>query len=149
MSKKGVQKKKSLGSSRFAQFVLVTSMIAALVMTVDEMLALDGDFRLTLWDRIAGKSEVPQGRVEVSIQLAQEVCRQKVIRELGSSLIQASFDGRSSRYNPDYKVHTIFMNLQISGEKRDADIYARCDVSAVNRTIIEYRIQGWGNPFWG
>lgn len=148
MSKKGMRKK-SFGSSRFAKFALVTSMIVILVVAIDEILVLDGDFRRTLWDRMVGQAEVPQGRVEVSIQLAQEVCRQKVIRELGSSLIHASFDGRSSRYNPDYKVHTIFMNLQISGEKRDADIYARCDVSAVNRTIIEYRIQGWGNPFWG
>lgn len=147
MAVNGKQKQTSRRRA-FTKILSVGSLIFILTVAVDEMLAADGEFRLTLWDRITGSTEVPQGRAEVSIQLAQEVCRQKLIKQLGSSLIHASFDNRSSRYNPEYKVHTVFMNLQIVGEERE-DIYARCDVSAVNRKIIEYRIQGWGNPFWG
>lgn len=142
------KRKQSRAMQWVKRTVVVGSLVFVLVVVIEEMVLPDLEFRRTLWDRMVGRAEVPQGRAEVSVQLAQEVCRQKVFSELGDSLIHASYDGRSSRYNPEYKVHTIFMNLQISGEDSD-DIYARCDVSAVNRRIIEYRIQGWGNPFWG
>lgn len=128
--------------------VAVVVLLLAGSLAIEEMSASQGDFRRTLWDRIVGRPDVPQGRAEVSIQLAQEVCRQKVVGDLGSSLLQASFDNRSSRYDPDFQVHTVFLDLVVEG-KRGEDVYVRCDVSAVDRTIIEYRIKGWGNPFWG
>lgn len=139
-------------AGRFKQaitgFVVVALLVLAGILAIEEMFASQGDYRRTLWDRIVGRPDIPQGRAEVSIQLAQEVCRQKVIGDLGSSLLQASFDNRSSRYDPDYQVHTVFLDLEVAG-KRGEDVYVRCDVSAVDRTIIEYRIKGWGNPFWG
>lgn len=122
-------------------------MVLILVVVIDEMSASTGPYRPTVLDRITGDVAVTEGRAEVSVQLAQSLCRQRVTREFGPDLLQVMFDNRSSRYNPEYKVHIVFLDLQINGES-DADIYVRCIVSAVNRRIIEYRVQGWGNPFW-
>jgi hypothetical protein len=117
-------------------------------MALEEIAAGQGEYRRTLWDRITGKPAIPEGRALVSIQLAQEVCRQRVTERLGRELLQTSFDQRSSRYNTELQVHTIFLNLTIQGRERD-DIYVRCDVSAVNRMILEFRLQNYGGFLFG
>ncbi|EAR08405.1 hypothetical protein MED297_16734 [Reinekea blandensis MED297] len=110
-------------------------------MAIEEFVATNGSYRVTIWDVLNGRGELPEGRAEVSQQVAIEVCRQKASAEFGRNLLLTRFDQRSSRYNPELKVHTVFINLTIKGSERDP-IYIRCDISAVNRMIIESRIKG-------
>lgn len=145
MGKKKTKQRSVLGLATGLSIVILLA--AALGIALEEMAATQGDYRRTVWDRITGKPEVPRGRTQISIQLAQELCRQRVASRMGNSLLQASFDSRSSRYNEAYQVHTVFLNLQVRNE--DRDVYARCDVSAVERTILEFRIQGMGDFIWG
>jgi hypothetical protein len=129
--------------------ILVPVLVATMVMLLEELASARGDYRRTVWDRISGVPAPPQGQAEVSLQVAQELCRQETTGRLGSELIRASFDGRSSRYNPEFQVHTVFLDLTISGRERE-DIYVRCDVSAVQRLILEYRLHGYSGGFlWG
>ncbi|MFG1498309.1 hypothetical protein ABMA57_16870 [Saccharospirillum sp. HFRX-1] len=147
MSSKGAVKESS-AASQIAKWALVLAFILALGIALDEFTANtgDGEYRLSIWDRITGKEPPKQGRAEVSVQLAQELCRQQVRQSLGEMFIRAHFDNRSSRYNQELKVHTIFLDLEVtSGE---SGVYGRCDVSAVDRRILEYRVKGWSNPFW-
>ena len=123
-------------------FVVIIAFVAAMGIALEEMAAGEGEYRRTVWDRMTGKPAVPVGRAQVSVQLAVEICRQRVVGQL------ANFDQRSSRYNTELQVHTVFLDLTLDGRERD-DIYARCDVSAVNRLILEYRLQNYGNMFWG
>ncbi|MEP4545880.1 MAG: hypothetical protein ABJ000_06855 [Saccharospirillum sp.] len=129
-------------------FVVIVVFAAVMGIALEEMAAGEGEYRRTVWDRLTGKPVVPVGRAQVSVQLAVEICRQRVARQLGRELLQSSFDQRSSRYNTELQVHTVFLDLTLEGRERD-DIYARCDVSAVNRLILEYRLQNYGNMFWG
>lgn len=128
---------------------LIPVLIITMIMLLEELASAQGEYRRTLWNRISGAPVPPQGRAEVSLQVAQEICRQEVASRLGGELIRATFDHRSSRYNQTYQVHTVFMDLEISGRERD-DIYARCDVSAVQRQILEFRLHGYSGGFlWG
>ena len=129
-------------------FVVIVVFAAVMGIALEEMAAGEGEYRRTVWDRLTGKPAVPVGRAQVSVQLAVELCRQRVAQQLGRELLQLSFDQRSSRYNTELQVHTVFLDLTLEGRERD-DIYARCDVSAVNRLILEYRLQNYGNLFWG
>lgn len=119
----------------------------AMVIAVDEMLANRGrgEYRPTLWDVLNGRGELPDGRAEVSQQVAIQVCKQEAIDTYGRDLMQTNFDGRSSRYNAELKVHTVFVNLRVK-DQEGLDLYIRCDVSAVNRQMLETRIKG-GNGF--
>ena len=142
------QKKNSLKGVLIG-FGLIPVLVITMIMLLEELSRAQGDYRRTLWDRVSGAPAPPQGRAEVSLQVAQEICRQEVARRLGSELIRANFDSRSSRYNQGYQVHTVFLNLEISGRERD-DIYARCDISAVQRQILEFRLHGYSGGFlWG
>lgn len=146
MSKGAVKESSAAGQT--AKWALVLAIILALGIALDEFTANsgDGEYRRTIWDRITGQEPPPQGRAEVSVQLAQELCRQQVRQNLGEQFVRAHFDNRSSRYNEEMKVHTIFLDLEVaSGEQ---GVYGRCDVSAVQRRILEYRVKGWSNPFW-
>lgn len=129
-------------------FLVIVVFVAAMGIALEEMAAGEGEYRRTVWDRLTGKPAVPVGRAQVSVQLAVEICRQRVAQQLGRELLQTSFDQRSSRYNTELQVHTVFLDLTLEGRERE-DIYARCDVSAVNRLILEYRLQNYGNMFWG
>ncbi|MEJ2042568.1 MAG: hypothetical protein P8X74_07310 [Reinekea sp.] len=137
----------------FQRIVWPTTVVLAFVISmgiaIDEYVAAQGGYRITLWDHITGHGDVPQGRAEVSQQVAIEVCRQRALSEFGRNLLLSKFDQRSSRYNNDLKVHTIFVNLTIKSKERDP-IYIRCDISAVNRMILESRIKGLsGFSFFG
>ncbi|GGX51345.1 hypothetical protein [Saccharospirillum salsuginis] len=145
MSRKNQKKQSVVGL--VSGMVVIVLLAGAMGIALEEMAANKGDYRRTLWDWLTGKPAIPEGRAQISIQLAQELCRQRVARQMGSQLQQAAFDSRSSRYNETLQVHTVFLDLQIRNEERD--IYARCDVSAVERTILEFRIQGMGGFFWG
>lgn len=127
--------------------MVILLLVSAMAIALEEMAASRGDYRRTIWDRLTGKPSVSSGQVHVGVQVAQEMCRQRVAKEMGPELLQASFDNRSSRYNENYKVHTVFLDLHIRNDDRDA--YARCDVSAVERVILEFRIHGRGGFFWG
>lgn len=127
---------------------LIILFAAAMGIALEELSTGEGEYRRTVWDRLTGQPAIPQGRTQVSVQLAVEVCRQRVAAQLGPELLQSSFDERSSRYNSHLQVHTVFLDLRVEGRERD-DIYARCDVSAVNRLILEYRLQNYGSIFWG
>lgn len=128
---------------------VVVSFAIALAMSIEEFVASQGVYRTTIWDVLNGRGELPSGRAEVSQQVAIQVCKQKAITEFGRNMLQAQFDQRSSRYNPELKVHTIFVNLTIKEKERDP-IYIRCDISAVNRMIVESRIKGNGGlSFFG
>lgn len=127
---------------------IIVLFVAVMGIALEEMAADEGEFRRTIWDRLTRKPAVPEGRAQVSLQLAVEICRQRVAGQLGRDLLQTSFDQRSSRYNTELQVHTVFLDITLQGRERD-DIYARCDVSAVNRLILEYRLQNYGNRFWG
>ena len=122
---------------------VVVSFAIALAMSIEEFVASQGVYRTTIWDVLNGRGELPSGRAEVSQQVAIQVCKQKAITEFGRNMLLARFDQRSSRYNPELKVHTIFVNLTIKEKERDP-IYIRCDISAVNRMIIESRVKGNG-----
>ncbi|MFQ3283275.1 hypothetical protein, partial [Reinekea sp.] len=100
-----------------------------------------GDYRPTIWDILNGRGELPEGRAEVSQQVAIQVCKQEALNTYGRSLMQADFDDRSTRYNAELKVHTVFIDLRVKGQEKN-DIYIRCDVSAVNRQLLEVRIKG-------
>lgn len=129
--------------------IVIVAFVIGLAMAIEEFVASNGVYRVTIWDVLNGRGELPEGRAEVSQQVAIQVCRQKALSELGRNLLQARFDQRSSRYNMDLKVHTVFMNLTIKGSEREP-IYIRCDISAVNRMIIESRIKGGqGLSFFG
>lgn len=142
------QKKQRPWSGLLSGFMIILVLAGAMAIALEELAADEGEFRRTIWDRLTGKPAVPVGRAQVSVQLAVEVCRQRVAGQLGSQLLQSSFDQLSSRYNTEMQVHTVFLDLILQGRERD-DIYARCDVSAVNRLILEFRIQNYGNMFWG
>lgn len=147
MSSKGAVKESSV-AGQIAKWALVLAIILALGIALDEFTAKsgDGEYRRTIWDRLTGKEPPPQGRAEVSVQLAQELCRQQVARSMGELFVRAHFDNRSSRYNRELKVHTIFLDLEVANGEQG--VYGRCDVSAVERRILEYRVKGWSNPFW-
>jgi hypothetical protein len=97
-----------------------------------------------IMDTLQGSSSepvVPVGRADVSQQMAFVICKQQGQSQLGRNLLQVNFDQRSSRYNEDLKMHTIFADLIVKGSEREP-IYIRCEISAVNRQILEYRIKG-------
>ncbi len=148
VSRSKSKKKQKPWSGLLSGFIVIVLFVAAMAIALEEMAAGEGEFRRTVWDRMTGKPAVPEGRAQVSLQLAVEICRQRVAGQLGTELLQSSFDQRSSRYNTELQVHTVFLDLTLQGRERD-DIYARCDVSAVNRLILEYRLQNYGNMFWG
>ena len=129
----------------FKSFVIPTLVIVVFVgglgIFIDDYVASQGDYRVTLLDILNGRGELPEGRAEVSQQVAIEICRQRALSELGRDLLQTRFDQRSSRYASDKKVHTVFINLVIKGKEREP-MYIRCDISAVNRMILESRIKG-------
>jgi ABC-type uncharacterized transport system ATPase subunit len=137
----------ALKKSKFKTIVVpvfvVVSFAVALAMSIEEFVASQGVYRTTIWDVLNGRGELPNGRAEVSQQVAIEVCKQKALAEFGRNMLMAKFDQRSSRYNPELKVHTVFVNLTIKEKERDP-IYIRCDISAVNRMIVESRIKGNG-----
>lgn len=147
MSSKGVVKESSV-AGQVAKWALVLAFILALGIVLDEFTANNGmgEYRRSIWDIITGQEPPPQGRAEVSVQLAQELCRQQVRQTVGDMFIRAHFDNRSSRYNKELKVHTIFLDLEVTNGERG--VYGRCDVSAVDRRILEYRVKGWNNLFW-
>lgn len=121
--------------------IVVIIFTFAMVISIDEMLASQGDYRPTIWDILNGRGELPEGRAEVSQQVAIQVCKQEALNSYGRNLMQTDFDGRSTRYNEELKVHTVFIDLRIKGQE-ERDIYIRCDVSAVNRQLLEVRIKG-------
>jgi len=134
--------KKQSGFKRVVlPMAIVVVFVVGLVIFIDEYSASTGEFRITLWDRLQGRTAVPVGRGEVSQQLAIEICKQQAGADFGRNLLQFDFDQRSTRYNKQIKVHTIFADLMIKGGERDP-IYIRCDISAVDRTILEYRVKG-------
>ena len=136
-------KKKSKFKTVVLPMVVVIVFAVGLAMAIDEFVASQGVYRTTVWDMLNGRGELPDGRAEVSQQVAIEVCRQKASSELGRNLLLSKYDQRSSRYNPELKVHTVFITLTVKEKERDL-IYIRCDISAVNRMIIESRIKGMG-----
>jgi ABC-type uncharacterized transport system ATPase subunit len=141
--------KKSKFKTVVVPVFVVVSFAVALAMSIEEFVASQGVYRTTIWDVLNGRGELPSGRAEVSQQVAIQVCKQKAITEFGRNMLLARFDQRSSRYNPELKVHTIFVNLTIK-EKERTPIYIRCDISAVNRMIVESRIKGNGGlSFFG
>ncbi len=142
-----VRKKKSKFKTIVLPIIVVVSFAVGLAMAIDEFIASQGVYRTTMWDVLNGRGELPEGRAEVSQQVAIEVCRQKALAELGRNLLMAKYDERSSRYNPELKVHTVFINLTVKDRERDP-IYIRCDISAVNRMIVESRIKGMGGPLF-
>ncbi len=123
-------------------WVVVVIFAVGMGVAVDEYVASQSSYRITVWDRFVGRDEVPQGRAEVSQQLAIQICRQKAASEFGRNLLMSKFDQRSSRYNKELKVYTVFVNLTIKNKEREA-IYIRCDISAVNRMILESRVKGF------
>jgi hypothetical protein len=141
-------KKQRSWSGLVTGLTVIVLLAVGMGLALEEMAASNGEYRRTVWDRLTGKPPIPVGRAQISIQLAQESCRQRVSGQLGSQLLQAKFDQRSSRYNEEVQVHTIFLTLTLKGLERD-DVYVRCDVAAVNRTILEYRLQNYGNFLWG
>jgi hypothetical protein len=120
---------------------VITVFSIGMVLGIDEMIASQGVYRTTLWDVLNGRGELPKGRAEVSQLVAVQVCKQLALDTYGRNLIQTDFDSRSSRYNGELKVHTIFVDLRVKGKEK-SDMYIRCDVSAVNRQIIESRLKG-------
>ena len=136
-------KKNSVFKTIVVPIVVIVAFAIGLAMVIEELVASQGDYRVTVWDALNGRGELPNGRAEVNQQVAIEVCRQKAQGELGRDLMLAKFDQRSSRYDPDLKVHTIFIDLTVKGKERE-DVYIRCAISAVNRMIIETRIKGEG-----
>jgi hypothetical protein len=142
-------KKKSLFKSVIMPSFVVVSFAITLGLAIEEFVASQGVYRTTIWDVLNGRGELPNGRAEVSQQVAIEVCRQKALSEFGRNLLLSKFDQRSSRYNSELKVHTVFINLTIKDKEREP-IYIRCDISAVNRMIVESRIKGMsGFSFFG
>lgn len=135
----------ALKKSFFKQYVLpgigIFVFTVGLIIAVEELVSSEGEYRVTIWDRLNGRSELPTGNANVSQQLAIQVCYQQALSQFKRNLLQSRFDNRSSRYNQELKVHTIFLDLTIKGKERDS-IYIRCDISAVNRMILEYRIKG-------
>lgn len=134
-------KEKSIFKRIVVPIAVVVTFAVALGMAIEEFVASSGDYRVTIWDVLNGRGELPNGRAEVSQQVAIQVCSQKASAEFGRNLLMTRFDQRSSRYNPELKVHTVFINLTIKGSEREP-IYIRCDISAVNRMILESRIKG-------
>jgi len=134
--------------SKFKTIVLpifiVVGFALGLAVAIDDFIASQTVYRTTIWDVLNGRGELPNGRAEVSQQVAIQVCKQKALSELGRNLLLTKFDQRSSRYNSELKVHTVFLDLTVKEKERDP-IYIRCDISAVNRMIIETRIKGMGN----
>lgn len=120
---------------------IVSVFTFAMYIAVEELLSSQGEYRVTIWDILNGRGEVPEGRAEVSTQVAIQVCKGVAQQQMGPGLIQADFDQRSSRYSEQYKVHTIFLDLRIRGRDNE-DLYIRCDISAVNRVLLESRVQG-------
>jgi hypothetical protein len=142
-------RKKSLFKSVIMPSFVVVSFAITLGLAIEEFVASQGVYRTTIWDVLNGRGELPNGRAEVSQQVAIEVCRQKALSEFGRNLLLSKFDQRSSRYNSELKVHTVFINLTIKDKEREP-IYIRCDISAVNRMIVESRIKGMsGFSFFG
>lgn len=143
----------ALQKSIFKQYIapsfVIGLFIFGLIAGIDEFVAANSDFRVTIWDRLNGRGDVPEGRAEVSQQLAIQICIQYGQSQFGRNLLQSRFDNFSSRYNADLKVHTIFLDLTIRDQERD-EIYIRCDISAVNRMILESRVKGLsGFGFFG
>ncbi|MBU2865204.1 hypothetical protein QWZ13_12330 [Reinekea marina] len=133
--------KKSKFKTIVIPIILALGFTFAMVLAVDEMVANQGEYRPSVWDVLNGRGELPQGRAEVSQQVAIQVCKQEAIDSYGRDLMQTNFDKRSSRYNSELKVHTVFVNLRVK-DQEDLDLYIRCDVSAVNRQMLETRIKG-------
>lgn len=132
-------------SNRFKTVYLpifvVVAFSFAMYVAVEELLSSQGEYKVTIWDILNGRGELPQGRAEVSTQVAIQVCKGLAQQQFGTGLIQADFDQRSTRYSEQYKVHTIFLDLRVRGRDNE-DLYIRCDISAVNRVVLESRVQG-------
>lgn len=135
------KKKPSKFKTVVLPFAFVVVFAVGLALAIEEFVASQGDFRVTIWDVLNGRGELPEGRAEVSQQVAIEICKQKALSDLGRSLLLTKFDQRSSRYSAELKVHTVFINLTLKDREREP-IYIRCDISAVNRTILESRVKG-------
>lgn len=136
-----MKKKTSRLMSVYVPLVIVALFTLGMYVAVEELIVRQGDYRVTMWDILNGRGELPDGRAEVSTQVAIQVCKGVAQQQLGPSLIQADFDQRSSRYSEPLKVHTVFLDLRVRG-RDDEDLYIRCDISAVNRVVLESRVQG-------
>jgi len=121
--------------------LIIFILVGGLGLAIEEFVVSNGEFRTTLWDGMNGRGEIPKGRAEVSQQVAIQICKQQALQHFGRNLLLGKFDQRSSRYNKDLKVHTIFVDLTVKEKEREP-IYIRCDISAVNRMIIESRVKG-------
>lgn len=136
-----MKKKTSRLMSVYVPLVIVALFTFGMYVAVEELISRQGDYRVTMWDILNGRGELPDGRAEVSTQVAIQVCKGVAQQQLGPRLIQADFDQRSSRYSEELKVHTVFLDLRVRG-RDDEDLYIRCDISAVNRMVLESRVQG-------
>lgn len=137
-----VARKKTKGSGSVSKVIVTLVMIVAVLsafISIEEVMSLEGDYRVTLWDRMNGRGDVPKGRSQVSQQVAVQICRQQSLSLFGRNLLSTRFDQRSSRYTQDLKVHSIYLDLVIKDRERE-EIFIRCDVSAVNRDVLKYRI---------
>ncbi|MFT5008622.1 MAG: hypothetical protein ACI868_001317 [Granulosicoccus sp.] len=85
------------------------------------------------------------GKYPVDINLTQpqalKVCLGQAREDYGDNILQSTFDQQSSRFNVSENTFTIFADLVIKGMEREP-AYIRCEVSAKNREILDYRIKG-------
>jgi len=83
----------------------------------------------------------PQVDINLTQPQALQICIAQAREDYGVDMLQATFDQQSSRFNIAEKTFTIFADLVIRGVEREP-AYIRCEVSAVNRKIEDYRIKG-------
>jgi hypothetical protein len=139
--KKQKKKEKSKFLTIFIPLVFIAVLSVVLFIAIDETMVGQDSYRASIWDKIRGRDvQLPEGRAQYSQQVLIQVCKNVAIDSFGRDLIQSDFDKRASRYNAETKVHTIFMDLRIKN-RGNVDIYIRCDISAVNRQVLESRIK--------
>ncbi len=98
-----------------------------------------GDTR-TLVGRLLNQP-IPEVRTpaEIPLQTAYQNCRARIMSDVGDEVQSISFDNRASRYNGEEGFYQVFMNVYFLTSRQS--VYSRCNVSATNGQILEYRLR--------
>lgn len=107
--------------------------------------------RYTGFDLTAPFSSSPpqlDGGAEESLQPAVSACRAAMNSQLGSSLISATLDPRSTRYLAGSREYVVFLDVRLRGQDR-VEYYYECNVSAVSQQVTRTRLNGPPGSFEG
>ncbi|MEX1057267.1 MAG: hypothetical protein WED11_06025 [Natronospirillum sp.] len=117
-------------------------MLASVVITFVATQPLQEGDQRTFLQRVMNADVQEVVPSELSLQIAYEACRSRIVSDVGSELQSLSFDNRASRYNREERMYQVFVNVYFRGTTDS--VYSRCNISSVTGEVLEYRLRSDG-----